>query len=96
MSDGGVLVVVEIAEVRDPAALKTYQLGAREQIARHGGTVLARGGVTVEGIPFGPLLVQRWKSELAFRAWQESAEYRPLRELRKSCADLRIAVIPLI
>lgn len=94
MSDEGVLVIVEIAAVRDPAALKSYQLGAREQLGRYGATVLARGGSTVEGAPFGPFLVQKWPSEQAFRAWQASAEYQPLRDLRRSCADLRIAVIP--
>jgi uncharacterized protein (DUF1330 family) len=94
MSD--VLVIVEIGAVRDQAALKSYQLGAREQIGRHGGTVLARGGSPFEGSPpFGPVLVQKWPSEQAFRAWQESAEYQPLRELRRACADLRIAVVPL-
>ena len=96
MSDGSVLVVVEVGAVRDAAALKSYQQGAREQIERYGGKVLGRGGSTLEGVPFGPLLVQRWPSEHAFVAWQESAEYQPLREMRRSCADLRIAVIPLL
>ena len=96
MPDGGVLVVVEVEAVRDAATLKSYQQGAREQIDRYGGKVLARGGSTLEGMPYGPLLVQSWPSEQAFVAWQESADYQPLREMRRSCADLRIAVIPLL
>ena len=96
ISNENVLVIVEVAAVRDPAMLKSYQLRAREQIGRHGGAVLARGGSMLEGAPFGPLLVQRWPSEQAFRAWQESAEYEPLRDLRRTCADLRIVVVPLV
>lgn len=96
MSEAGVLVVIEIAAVRDADALKRYQMGARDQIARFGGSVLARGGSTFEGAPFGPVLVQRWPSQAAFAAWQDSAEYQPLRALRQSCADLRIAIVPLV
>lgn len=96
MQDSEVLVVVEIRSVKDPEKLKAYQAGARQQIGAYGATVIARGGSTLEGIPaFGPLMVQRWPSERAFRGWQESDDYRPLRELRESCVDLRIAVIPL-
>lgn len=96
MQSSEVLVVVEIRSVKDPEALKSYQLGARQQIAAYGASVIARGGTTLEGLPpFGPLMVQRWPSEKAFRAWQASDDYRPLRALRKSCVDLRIAVVPL-
>jgi uncharacterized protein (DUF1330 family) len=91
-----VLVVVEIKSVRDPEEFKAYQVGARQQIARYGGQVVARGGRSTEGDTFGTLLVQAWPSEGAFLAWQESDEYRPLRELRRRCADMRIAVVPCV
>ncbi len=97
MQNQEVLVVVEIRSVKDAEAMKTYQMGARQQIGAYGATVIARGGSTLEGAPaFGPLMVQRWPSEQAFRTWQDSDDYRPLRALRQSCADLRIAVIPLV
>ena len=97
MQDSEVLVVVEVRSVTDPEAMKTYQNGARQQIGAYGASVIARGGSTLEGAPaFGPLMVQRWPSEQAFRSWQDSEEYRPLRAVRESCADLRIAVIPLV
>lgn len=97
MADAGVLVVVEVRQVSDPDKFKAYQAGAREQIGRWGGRVVARGSTPVEGgLPFGPLLVQHWPSAQAFKAWQDSEEYRPLRALRQDCADLRIATVDLV
>lgn len=97
MNDKQVLVVVEIRSVHDAEALKAYQAGARQQIVEYGASVIARGGATLEGTPaFGPLMVQHWPSEDAFRTWQGSESYRPLRAIREACADLRIAVIPLV
>ena len=97
MTEEAVLVVVEIRSVRDPDELKTYQAGARTQIAKYGGKVVARGaGRNTEAEPFGVLLVQAWPSERAFLDWQESEEYRPLRDLRRRCADMRIAIVPLV
>lgn len=97
MSNNEVLVVVEIRLIHDAEAMKAYQTGARQQLAEYGASVIARGGATLEGTPaFGPLMVQRWPSEEAFRTWQGSDSYRPLRAIREACADLRIAVIPLV
>jgi uncharacterized protein (DUF1330 family) len=96
MSEAGVLVVVEVRSISDPEKFKQYQAGAREQIGRRGGRVLARGSTPFEGEPsFGAIMVQQWPSAEAFAQWQESEEYRPLREIRRSCADLRIATVPL-
>ncbi|KWK42829.1 hypothetical protein WT81_32415 [Burkholderia stagnalis] len=97
MANGEVLVVIEVRAVSDPEKLKAYQIGAREQIGPRGGVVIARGGSTIEGDPLsGPLMVQRWPSEASFRGWQESEEYRPLREMRQSAADVRIVVVPMM
>ncbi|MET3620124.1 DUF1330 domain-containing protein [Burkholderia ambifaria] len=92
-----VLVVIEICAVSDPEKLKAYQLGARQQIGPRGGVVIARGGYTLEGSPpSGTLMVQRWPSEASFRAWQDSEEYLPLREMRRTCAELRIVIVPMV
>lgn len=97
MANEEVLVVIEIRAVSDAEKLKAYQLGAREQIGPRGGTVIARGGSTLEGNPpSGLLMVQRWPSEASFRAWQDSEEYLPLREMRRTCAELRIVVVPMV
>jgi uncharacterized protein (DUF1330 family) len=97
MTDDAVLVVIEIRSVRDPDQLTAYQTGARTQIAQYGGKVVARGaGHNTEAEPFGVLLVQSWPSERAFLRWQESEDYRPLRDLRRRCADMRIAIVPQV
>ena len=95
MAEPGVLVVVEVRSISDGEKFKAYQAGAREQIARWGGRVIARGGEPVPGeAPFSPLMIQAWPSARAFVDWQESEEYRPLREMRRACADLRMGILP--
>lgn len=95
--DQAVLVIVEITSIHDQEGFKKYQLGAREQIGRRGGAVVARGGASLEGAPaFGSLMIQRWSSEQKFLDWQSSEEYQPLRSIRLACADTRIAVVPLL
>lgn len=97
MSDVAVYVVVEIVAVRDAEQLKAYQTRARAQLLERGGVVVARGTSPVEGTPpFGTLLIQKWQSERAFRDWQESADYLPLKAMREHCVDMRIAVVPLV
>jgi uncharacterized protein (DUF1330 family) len=97
VTNEGILVVIEVREVRNPEKFEAYQLGARQQIGTRGGTVIARGGTTLEGVPpSGALMVQHWPSEASFRAWQESEEYRPLREMRGTCADLCVVIVPMV
>jgi uncharacterized protein (DUF1330 family) len=95
MAEGEVLVVIEIREVRDPAAFNEYQQGARAQFGGFGGSVFARGGAMFEGEAFGPLMIQLWPSEAAFRAWQESEAYQPLLAKRQQAADMRMSIVPL-
>ncbi len=89
-----VLVLVEVCVVHDAVALAAYQAEARKQMAQRGGVVIGRGGSPFEGEPLGPLVNQRWPSEADFRAWQESEDYKPLLERRKSAAELRIVILP--
>jgi uncharacterized protein (DUF1330 family) len=97
MADQEVLVVAEVQRIHDPEGMKLYQEGARSQIARFGGIVIGRGATSFEGSPpFERVLVQKWPSAEAFRRWQESDDYRPLRERRQRCADMRIAIVPFV
>jgi len=97
MAGSEVLVVAELQRIHDAEGLALYQQGARAQIGRFGGVVLGRGGRSFEGSPaFERVLVQKWPSADAFIAWQESEDYRPLRETRQRCADMRIAIVPLV
>jgi uncharacterized protein (DUF1330 family) len=96
MSNEAVFVVVEIVDVLDEELLKTYQAGARAQVAGFGGTVIGRGVSTFEGDPaFAMLMIQKWPNEAAFRNWQESDAYRPLRQKRQRAAKLRIGIVPV-
>jgi uncharacterized protein (DUF1330 family) len=97
MTSREVLVVAELQRIHDAEGLGIYQEGARAQIARFGGVVLGRGGTSFEGTPpFERVLVQKWPSAEAFERWQNSDDYRPLRERRQRCADMRIAIVPLV
>jgi uncharacterized protein (DUF1330 family) len=96
MSNEEVFVVVEIVDVLDEELLKTYQAGARAQVAGFGGTVIGRGVKTFEGEPqFAMLMIQKWPNEAAFRNWQESDAYRPLLQKRQRAAKLRIGIVPV-
>ena len=97
MDDSPVLVVFEITKVLNADTLKQYQLQARAQASERGATTLGRGTSPVKGDPpFGMLLVQKWPTERAFREWQDSEAYRPLKALRDQSVDIRIAVVPTV
>jgi uncharacterized protein (DUF1330 family) len=96
MSNEEVFVVVEIVEVLDEELLKTYQAGARAQVAGFGGTVVGRGVRTFEGEPeFAMLMIQKWPDEASFRNWQASDAYRPLLEKRNQAVRMRIGIVPV-
>jgi len=96
LSNEEVFVVVEIVEVLDEELLKTYQAGARAQVAGFGGTVIGRGVKTFEGDPeFAMLMIQKWPSESAFRNWQQSDAYRPLLQKRQRAVKMRIGIVPI-
>lgn len=96
MQETAVFVIVEVISVQDPAGLKVYQERASALIGPLGGTLVGRGGTPVDAEPsFGPLAIQRWPSEAAFRAWLESEAYQPLNKIRLASAMMRVAIVPL-
>jgi uncharacterized protein (DUF1330 family) len=96
LSSEPVLVIVEVQEIFDAAAFNGYRARARRQLTEQGGTLLGRGGALFEGSPDVGLavLVQHWPSEVAFREWQASEAYAPLRVMRDKSARLRIMIVP--
>ena len=97
MANGEVYVVVEILEILDETELEIYLQGTRQQIRDLPGVLIARDAKIFEGPPIKvSMMIQRWPSEKAFRDWQESEAYRPLRERRLRAARHRIAIIPAI
>ena len=96
MPERAVLVVVEVVSVQDVEGLKTYAERASELIGSAGGVVLGKGGSPLDGeAGFAPLVIERWPSEGAFRAWMDSETYQPLREIRRASATMRVAIVPI-
>lgn len=97
MSDGEVLVIVEVQEVLDPQAFQQYREQVRSQFAGLGGVLAGRVDTAYEGDdPVEPVLLQRWPNEAAFRAWQASDDYKPLKALRQKGARIRLLIVPLV
>jgi uncharacterized protein (DUF1330 family) len=96
MQEPAVLVVIEVTSVKDPEGLKTYIQRASQLIGPLGGELVARGGIPIDGEPgFAPLVIQRWPSEAAFRAWLASDSYQPLNAIRLASATMRVAIVPI-
>jgi len=96
MLESAVFVVIEVVSVEDPAGLRTYVQRASELIGARGGELVAQGGIQIEGqTGFAPLVIQRWLSEAAFRAWLASDDYQPLNEIRLASATMRVAIVPI-
>lgn len=79
-----VYVIADI-EVLDPTLFEEYRQKVPATIAAHGGRYVARGGATevLEGT-WSPrrCVVLEFPHMDNFRAWWDSPEYAPLRELR--------------
>jgi len=88
--------VIADVEVTDPAGYDEYRKGVPATIAAHGGRYLARGGAVqvLEGdwIPRRAVILEFPSLERA-RAWYDSPEYRPLREMRARASDSRLVII---
>ena len=96
MQENAVFVVVEVVSVEDARGLRTYSERASELIGPLGGVVGGQGAIPVDGeTGFAPLVIQRWTSEGAFRAWLDSEAYQPLRKIRLASATMRVAIVPI-
>lgn len=88
-------VIVEV-DVHDAKRYEEYKGLAPSSIAAYGGRYLARGGTTVllEGdVPPKRMVVIEFSSVERARAWHESREYRPARDLRQATAATRMIVV---
>ncbi|MEQ1949090.1 MAG: DUF1330 domain-containing protein [Bryobacteraceae bacterium] len=81
-------LVVNI-EVSDPTAYEEYKAGVPPILARHGGEYIVRGGSweAFEG-DWRPsrLVIIRFPSIRAIRAFMDDPEYQPLKEIRHRVA----------
>jgi uncharacterized protein (DUF1330 family) len=88
--------VIGDVEIHDPAGYEEYRKGVPATIAAYGGRYLARGGATevAEG-EWTPkrLVILEFDSLARAKAWLESPEYRPLRQIRQRCAKSKVLVV---
>jgi uncharacterized protein (DUF1330 family) len=88
--------VIGDVEILDPAGYEEYRQGVPATIAAYGGRYLVRGGATevAEG-EWTPkrLVILEFESMARAKAWLESPEYRPLRQIRQRCAKSELVVV---
>ncbi len=88
-------VIVDI-DVTDPVLYEPYKKMAAPTVAAYGGKYLARGGKNevLEG-DWQPkrLVILEFPSVAQAKAWVDSPEYRPAREMRHKAATSRMVVI---
>jgi uncharacterized protein (DUF1330 family) len=88
-------VILDI-EVIDPAGYEEYKKLSPSSVAAYGGKFLVRGGKceTVEG-QWNPqrVVVLEFDSVTIAKAWLESPEYQPARQLRQKYASSNAIII---
>jgi uncharacterized protein (DUF1330 family) len=81
--------------VRDPAGISEYYANAPAIIAQYGGKFLTRGGASelMEGEgPAGVTIIEFPSMDQA-KAFYNSPEYRPFRDIRQRSADTQVFIL---
>ncbi|MCX5755795.1 MAG: DUF1330 domain-containing protein [Gemmatimonadetes bacterium] len=82
-------------EVTDPEGFKAYAVGAPATVAQYGGKYIARGGAIeiLEG-DWAPkrLTIIQFDSVVQVKAWFDSPEYKPFKEIRKKTTIAKLLV----
>ncbi len=88
-------VILDV-EVKDPALYQEYAARAPATVQTYGGRYLARGGHTekLEGewLPKRLVILEFQTVEKA-KAWLDSPEYRPVKQLRHQAAHTNLVMI---
>jgi uncharacterized protein (DUF1330 family) len=88
-------IIVDI-EVLDPAGYEEYKSLAPDSIEKFQGRYLVRGGAvqTLEGEwPVKRLVILEFPDSGRAKAWWNSEEYRPARNLRQRTAQARMILV---
>ena len=89
-------VIANVMNAWDQEKLVEYRERNTDAVAKHGGSFVARGGrlEVLEG-NYNPVrvVIIGFPDVEAARAWYESDDYAPLRELRRSASDTDIYVV---
>jgi uncharacterized protein (DUF1330 family) len=83
-------------EVQDAEAFERYRAAVPAVIAAHGGRYIVRGGAlqALEGdLALKRLVILEFPDAAAARAFYDSPEYKPLLDLRLSCARSDVVLV---
>ena len=83
-------MVVNIAEVTDPAAFEEYRAKVPAVIRKHGGEYIVRGGewhIAEGNWKPGRIVILRFPGMKAARAFYDDPEYEPLKALRQRASN---------
>ena len=89
-------VIADVRAVRDADALVEYRRRNTDAVAAHGGRFVVRGGAVtlLEGEwPTERIVVMEFPDAAAARAWWDSDDYAPLKELRRGASDTNIILV---
>jgi uncharacterized protein (DUF1330 family) len=88
--------VIANVEVADPAGYEEYKKQAPATITAYGGRYLTRGGAreVLEG-DWAPnrVVILEFPSMAQLKAWYDSPEYRPLRQIRERTTKSSIVAV---
>ena len=89
-------VIADVRTVRDRDALLEYRRRNTDAVANHGGRFVVRGGEAelLEGSwDTLRMVVIEFPDTAAARAWWDSEEYAPLKEMRRDASDTNIILV---
>jgi uncharacterized protein (DUF1330 family) len=89
-------VIADVRTVRDQDALIEYRRRNTATVAGHGGRFVVRGGEAelLEGTwDTLRMVVIEFPDTDAARAWWESEEYAPLKQMRREASDTNIVLV---
>jgi uncharacterized protein (DUF1330 family) len=74
---------------------KEYVPPAQASVKAHGGVYVAAGpGTALEGdLPKGPVVIIRWDSLEALKAWKDSADFAAIYDIGKKYAQFNIVAV---
>ena len=89
-------VIADVRDAWDAEALAEYRRGNTDAVANHGGRFVVRGGdhEVLEGEwDTRRLVVIEFPDVDAARAWWESDEYAPLKDMRRGASETNIILL---
>ena len=89
-------VIADVRDAWDQEALQEYRRRNSDAVADHGGRFVVRGaepGVLEGEWDTKRIVVIEFPDLASARAWWDSDEYAPLKELRRSASDTNILIV---